>query len=102
MFIGHPATRDLEKDIDTLLKGEKLTGEGTGGGGEEGNPFEGLKADMDLAAIDAEFDKYKTESAKLTGDDEVKAKAGSMMRAITVLVRESKFDLASGKMYSKF
>lgn len=26
VFMGHPASRDIEKDIDTLLKGDKLTG----------------------------------------------------------------------------
>jgi len=43
VFIGHPATRELEKDIDALLKGEVLKGEGTkaaGGPGEE-EPEEG-------------------------------------------------------------
>jgi len=30
VFKGHPASRKLEEDIDALLKGEKLTGEGTG------------------------------------------------------------------------
>jgi thiol-disulfide isomerase/thioredoxin len=29
VFVGHPASRDLEKDIDALLKGETLSGEGT-------------------------------------------------------------------------
>ncbi len=29
-FVGHPAARQLEQDIDTLLKGKTLTGEGTG------------------------------------------------------------------------
>jgi len=29
-FKGHPAKRDLEKDIDSLLKDEELTGEGCG------------------------------------------------------------------------
>jgi len=29
VFMGHPASRDLEKDIDALLKGETLSGEGT-------------------------------------------------------------------------
>lgn len=28
-FVGHPAVRKLEDDIDTLLKGESLKGEGT-------------------------------------------------------------------------
>jgi hypothetical protein len=29
VFIGHPASRDLEQDIDMILNGLKLTGEGT-------------------------------------------------------------------------
>lgn len=29
-FAGHPAVRKLEDDIDTLLRGEALKGEGTG------------------------------------------------------------------------
>lgn len=38
VFVGHPASRKLEDDINALLKGEKLTGEGcsAAGGGEEG------------------------------------------------------------------
>ena len=31
VFKGHPATRpDLEADFDTLLKGDAITGDGTG------------------------------------------------------------------------
>ena len=30
VFVGHPASRKLEEDIDKLLKGETLSGEGTG------------------------------------------------------------------------
>jgi hypothetical protein len=45
VYIGHPATRDLEKDIDALLKGEVLKGEGTkavgGAAGAEEEPEEG-------------------------------------------------------------
>jgi len=38
VYVGHPATRKLEDDIETLLKGEKLTGEGVSApGGEEGD-----------------------------------------------------------------
>lgn len=35
VFVGHPASRDLEKDIDALLKGETLTGEGTGASSDD-------------------------------------------------------------------
>jgi len=29
VYKGHPASRNLEQDIDSLLKGEKITGKGT-------------------------------------------------------------------------
>lgn len=29
VFVGHPSSRDLEVDINTLLKGEDITGAGT-------------------------------------------------------------------------
>jgi len=47
VYIGHPATRKLEEDIDTLLKGEKLKGEGVGaaaGAGDEDEDRTGFKA----------------------------------------------------------
>jgi hypothetical protein len=46
VYIGHPATRKLEEDIDTLLKGEKLKGEGVGastGSGEDDEDSKGFK-----------------------------------------------------------
>ena len=60
VFIGHPATRkDLEADIDTLLKGEPLTGEGAwvdgaanaeGPAEEKDEELEGFK-DLDSEAV---------------------------------------------------
>ena len=41
VFVGHPANRKLEEDIDNLLKGEKLTGAGTtkaGAAAEDDSP----------------------------------------------------------------
>ena len=58
VFIGHPATRKLEEDIDKLLKGEKITGEGTGASSSgEGGALEGLK-DLNLSDINAEIAKF--------------------------------------------
>jgi len=62
-FMGHPANRpDLEKDFDTLLKGETLTGEGCGSSGAkaEEDPKaiadipEGFKA-LDMAEVSDEI-----------------------------------------------
>lgn len=38
-FVGHPASRELENDIDKLIKGEKLTGEGTGSTAPQDDSF---------------------------------------------------------------
>jgi hypothetical protein len=61
-FVGHPATRKLEEDIDTLVKGEKLTGEGTAGGAteENGEGDEETKEykDLDLERIKQDFEKF--------------------------------------------
>jgi hypothetical protein len=43
VFIGHPNTRKLEEDFDTLLKGEKLVGEGVSSADEGGESLEELK-----------------------------------------------------------
>lgn len=40
-YIGHPASRDLEKDIETLIKGEPLKGV-EGGDDEEGENENGF------------------------------------------------------------
>lgn len=44
-FVGHPASRDLEKDIETLLRDEKL--KGVKGGEDEDEDASGFK-ELDL------------------------------------------------------
>ena len=62
-YAGHPATRKLENDIDTLLKGEKLTGEGVSSGADAGGDTnESLKEegflDLDTNKVDAELNDF--------------------------------------------
>jgi len=45
VFMGHPATRDLEKDINDLLAGNKLKGEGTGPAGNDEEADDKSQAD---------------------------------------------------------
>jgi hypothetical protein len=70
VFVGHPATRkNLEEDFDTLLKGEKLTGEGAWveaapADGAEAKPVEevleeGFKTDYDVNAIHAQINAFE-------------------------------------------
>ena len=48
-YAGHPAERELEKDIETLLKGEKLSG--VKGGDEDGEKEEVKGEESDLENI---------------------------------------------------
>lgn len=71
VFVGHPATRkNLEEDFDTLLKGEKLTGEGAWveaaapAEGAEAKPVEevleeGFKSDCDVNAIHSQINAFE-------------------------------------------
>jgi hypothetical protein len=45
VFVGHPASRNLEEDINALLKGDTLTGEGTGASSTEESKTEGANFD---------------------------------------------------------
>jgi len=67
-YIGHPASRELEKDIGTLLKGEKLAGIAMGDdSAEDEDEDQGNFKAMDMAKVDSEvadFDKNVSELAK--------------------------------------
>lgn len=102
VFKGHPANRkDLEKDFDTLLKGEKITGPGTE---EEAKPEadseEGADAGKERdAAKDFEaIDKVATDVFPgLQKNEKITAIAKNMPRAFCVFTYEMKYDISNGK-----
>lgn len=78
VFMGHPASRNIEKDIDALLKGEKLTGEGCSAKGAE----EVGKAEASKATVE-DVSKFKANTASWV--KEIKDKAASLQRAFLVM-----------------
>jgi len=83
-FIGHPAERDLEKDIETLLKGEKLKGV-KGAATEEGE--ESTWKELDQNVIDRELEQFRTMSTELTTDQNIKKNAALLQRAMVVMMK---------------
>lgn len=73
-YAGHPASRDLEKDIETLLKGEPLKGVATGGDDdEEEDPSE--YKELDLAKVSEELDKWNSSITMLAAHPGIKTHA---------------------------
>lgn len=66
-YIGHPASRDLQADINTLLKGEALTGiqaASENGGSDTKENFK----DLDLIKVDEEIEHFKSKIDTLTSN----------------------------------
>lgn len=109
VFKGHPASRpDLEKDFDTLLKGERISGAGTedeAKGGEEGSEKADAGIDKERdSRKDLEFiDKCANEVFPgLQKNEKIAAVAKSMPRAFCVFVYEVKHNVTTGKDSVKF
>jgi len=94
VFKGHPASRKLEEDIDTLLKGEKLSGveePGAAESDEQAANSEFTDEEMDKAAanfltVSKEFMAANIDSAK------------KLARGFLVLEDEAKFNCKTKKM----
>jgi len=89
-FKGHPTSRkNLEADLDTLLKGEGITGEGTTASAQEVAKFdktpEGFK-ELDLATISTEIEGLKPVMEGLNQDAEITKLTSSFKAAFCVLV----------------
>lgn len=91
VFMGHPASRKIEEDIDNLLKGEKLTGEGTGAASSKAE--EGGEGSTSLTQ--ERIAQFQTETKAFL--DEGKKIVEGCPRAFLVLVVEEKWDMKTQK-----
>lgn len=62
-FIGHPASRKLEEDINTLLEGKPLKGVKGGAGGDDEDDAAEFK-DLELSKLNEEIARFETEVKK--------------------------------------
>ena len=92
VFVGHPADRSLEEDIDNLLKGEKITGEGTEAAGGAADNVEEI-ADASYEELST---KFKSEAKKICKDQ--KSNASKLQRALLVMVVDATWDPHTEKL----
>jgi len=108
-FKGHPANRkNLEQDIDDLIAGKALTGEGTGPapvaeGAAAGAPAipEGFE-EMDSDKISREVETNKAILEGFAKDESMKDAADKCPRAFCVIVLAQNYMPATGKSYTKY
>lgn len=102
VFKGHPATRpNLEADIDTLISGGTLTGEGTSGGSGEGSDDPAFKKVED-EVVESDFKKFQEEIDALKKDSEFAKHGKEMARAMSVLFTVKKFDFKSPEHKTRY
>jgi hypothetical protein len=95
-YVGHPMSINLESSIETLLKGENLGASGGDDDEEEGESF----SDLDLAKIREEMVNWDSKVSEISQIPDLKSSTAMLMRDFVVVIRETKYDSASGKLVS--
>lgn len=94
VFMGHPATRKLEEDIDALLEGKTITGEGTGA--SAASNAEG--GDSKKSGVNEALEKFEKEANDFIKNEEVKKAVGDgVHRGFCVVVDTVTYDGAEFK-----
>ena len=96
-YVGHPASLDLEKAIEKLLKGEKLAG--AGGDDEEEGEAGGYK-EVDIPAILTEMASFESKLEELKSNKTLGKL--SLSRDFLVLIRETKYDPVTEKFLTNY
>lgn len=103
VFVGHPAHRDLEKDIDALRAGETLTGQGTGATkpAEEGEK-EAEGKEGDPVRINEEIDTFMKTAEEMQKNEDIKTHAKACPRCFCVMTFSQKFNPVTKKTLCDF
>jgi len=106
-FKGHPQSRDLEHDLDSLLSGETLTGKGCAS--TEEHPAQDGKAEMpkgykelDSAAVSSEISSLYAVFEDLTKDEEILKLSANMQKASSILVLMMRYTPITEKFIGKY
>ena len=98
VFIGHPSSRqNLEQDIDHLLAGRQISGEGTepgagGGEEEEEKDLDGFEHNIDAENVEAAKTKFNEIGEANCKGELMKYAAEGCERAGTCFFHSNRFD----------
>jgi hypothetical protein len=77
-YKGHPGKRNLEEDIETLLKGEKLAGIRVEDEAQPDVEDDASFKDLDLAKVDKEIAVFTSKATELTSNADIKSHAAQL------------------------
>ena len=98
VFVGHPAHRKLDEDINALLEDKKIEGAGTTrAGGEEEEGEGGKKEEISDEKYNTATQVFKEGIDGIIADAGLKEHTAKLQRAFFVLVVDTKVD-SEGKM----
>jgi hypothetical protein len=89
-FYGHPKLRDVEKDIDTLLRGEPLSGEGTANHDIEDEEAD-LYLDRDIEQATTEINRFEEALKTFPQTDDLKNIAKDLDKDTLTVLRSSRY-----------
>jgi hypothetical protein len=90
VFMGHPASRNIENDIDALLKGETLSGDGTGASAAGG------KDSADAGCPAEKVAEFENNTKEWVGS--MKEKCEGLQRAFLVMTCDEKHNMKDGSV----
>ena len=100
VFVGHPASRQLEEDINALLEDKALEGPGTTRQQDE-QQEEGKQEEFDEEKHKASVEEFTTALDGVMKDEELKEQIKKLQRAFFVLVVDHKMN-AEGKFIGNY
>lgn len=93
VFMGHPASRNLEQDFNDLLADKTISGQGcSAAGGDDDEEEGGDSKKCTGVEAGAAIESFKTTANEIMASEEVKAAVKGAPRAFLVLVAKTKFD----------
>lgn len=102
VFIGHPASIDLEASIEKLLKGESLKAGGGTGAAAGGCEDDGDFIERDVTKIREEMANYQVKLDELAANTTIKSNAPSLQRDFVVVIRQTRCDPKTGKFLTEY
>ena len=92
-FIGHPSWRNLDEDINALVKGKSLSGRGTVNPAEAAAQNWGKDGFVEPAEVDAIVKEFMTKCNEMAAKHDIESTSAAMKTSVLQLIHNVKVDM---------